>query len=627
MLRFYIKRVVIILLIILFFLLELCIYHPSNKRTVRSNLNSFIVPSSQYIVNSPKCHILNLNPFDPSILQFVQKTERIECSAYPPLTTVTYEPSTEKHILNINYSATPYYTNSSQIQCCVKRMSEDIMRIIFGPCQIFRSDFVMDRASQFVFVFCLDDEERIIYQNMHAVTIKVKTFTADKKKDPNKLNVLLIGFDSMSRLNFYRTMPKTASHLHTHGWTEMKGYNKIADNTLPNMMAFLTGLPPEQFRRAQTLDFDQMPFIWKGFSRAGYVTAYAEDQPLVSTFHCHLSGFKNLPTDHYFRDYIYVGEVLLMGDGRPPGCIAYKLASQHVFDYLLDFVTVYRNDKFFGLFWVNQISHNDLNRASGEDDSVLELLKRLVESGAMNTSMVVLLSDHGLRVGDFRRSKHGWYEDRLPLLFLSVPDWYKNQNGLHFSNLLTNSERLISPYDLYLTMKHVLYGRKSSVAPGCKTCHSLFTEVPARSCSEAGISPHWCTCHASSDVPYSIYRTTVADRVVGAINEKVASDPDIDPNFVCEKLKLSNILYIREKNKPGSKELIVGVATEPGGAEFEATVVVHKHHLAVEGSISRLNSYGNMSSCAENPISKLFCYCKQVHFNPLFINKVLRGGF
>ncbi|XP_054257996.1 uncharacterized protein LOC128982936 [Macrosteles quadrilineatus] len=571
----------------------------------------FPVNRSKYIFKSSKCKILNLNPFDISIIKFVQKSERSVCAVHPPLTTVTFNSSTEKHVLEVNKSAIQYYTNSSRIQCCVKRLKEDILRLFFSPCRLFHNVFEMDSESQFIFVFCLDDNKTIVYQNMHAGVVKVDRFTEDRKRDPNSLNVILLGIDSMSRLNFYRTMPKTVSYLHTHGWVEMKGYNKVADNTLPNMMAFLSGLPLNILRRSQTLDFDNMPFIWKEFSKAGYVTAYAEDQPLVSTFHCHLNGFKRLPTDHYFRDYIYVGEMLLMGRGRPPGCIGYKLASEHLFDYLVDFVTVYKKDPFFGLFWLNQISHNDLNRASGEDDTVLQLMSRLVETGVMNTTMVALLSDHGLRVGDFRRSIHGWYEDRLPLLFISVPEWYKTQNEVHFSSLLLNSGRLTSPYDLYLTMKYVLYGRRSTVAAGCKSCFSLFSPVPAdRSCAEAGISSHWCTCFPTFDVPHD---PSLALSVVDAINGKLTLDPDINPLFRCAELKLKKVMYVRRKCGLIFRELVVGVATEPGGAEFEATVTEMDSGVTVEDSISRLNSYGNESSCAYNPTTKLFCHCQSRH--------------
>lgn len=50
----------------------------------------------------------------------------------------------------------------------------------------------------------------------------------DKVENKTKpLSVLLIGIDSISRLNLIRAMPNTAQHLYNTGWMELKGYNKV----------------------------------------------------------------------------------------------------------------------------------------------------------------------------------------------------------------------------------------------------------------------------------------------------------------------------------------------------------------------------------------------------------------
>lgn len=63
--------------------------------------------------------------------------------------------------------------------------------------------------------------------------------------DP-RLSVLIIGVDSVSRLNYFRTMPRTSELLRSHGWYELRGYNKVEDNTFPNLMAILTGMTRPQ---------------------------------------------------------------------------------------------------------------------------------------------------------------------------------------------------------------------------------------------------------------------------------------------------------------------------------------------------------------------------------------------
>lgn len=40
-------------------------------------------------------------------------------------------------------------------------------------------------------------------------------------------SVLMIGIDSVSRLNLIRSMPTTAKYLYDNDWFELAGYNKV----------------------------------------------------------------------------------------------------------------------------------------------------------------------------------------------------------------------------------------------------------------------------------------------------------------------------------------------------------------------------------------------------------------
>ena len=59
---------------------------------------------------------------------------------------------------------------------------------------------------------------------------------------------------------------------------------------------------------------DFAEFIWKNFSRAGYVTAYAEDRPDIHLFNFlgKMWGFARPPVDFYLRPYwVAVEETML----------------------------------------------------------------------------------------------------------------------------------------------------------------------------------------------------------------------------------------------------------------------------------------------------------------------------
>lgn len=49
----------------------------------------------------------------------------------------------------------------------------------------------------------------------------------EKTKGNWPLSVFMFGMDSVSRLNFIRSMPLTYQNVHDNGWFELQGYNKV----------------------------------------------------------------------------------------------------------------------------------------------------------------------------------------------------------------------------------------------------------------------------------------------------------------------------------------------------------------------------------------------------------------
>lgn len=562
-----------------------------------------------YLVNSPSCKIPDLNPFHLSTSRFVRRKPHTEFYSQPPLTEIVYDPKTEQSYLEIKREAVKFYTKHDTVFCCLSAIHQTHFEVKLSNCDYFSNKtWILSDKFQQLIVSCYDPERVLVYENLHATVVRTKRKKLKPKSKKKRLNVLVVGLDSMSRLNLYRTMPRTVTHLHTHGWTELRGYTKVGDNTLPNVMALLTGIPPDRLTSTHRRFFDGYPYVWKEFAAAGYVTANVEDQPSLGTFNCHLKGFVRRPTDYYPLSFFRVAESYRYFREKH-SYLGFKTASDHLFGYLRDFAQTHSQDPFFGFFWVNDFSHNNLNQPSSEDAQVLKTLQSLEELNTFNTTMVLFLSDHGLRVGDFRRTRIGWYEDRLPFLFVSIPEWYKSKHDQEYTNLLNNADKLISPFDVYKTLSHVLHGDDVKEPIGCKTCYSLLTEVPSdRTCADAGVSPHWCACHDLEELPVSRATTKYwAELVVAAINKKIEQDRELELGYICASLSVQDVLYFRKK--VNSTEYVVGVQTHPGGAHFEATVVKHGYGDRVEDSISRLNEYGTESHCAKKPPSKLFCYC------------------
>lgn len=119
-----------------------------------------------------------------------------------------------------------------------------------SKCQFFDQTFELPQSIEFILVQCKGSHSKdtdkkkakTVYSNAHAIVRRkpqmVKVFDSFKTLYPNEkpLSVLMVGIDSISRLNLIRAMPNTAQHLYDTGWFELKGYNKMDDNTFPNLM-------------------------------------------------------------------------------------------------------------------------------------------------------------------------------------------------------------------------------------------------------------------------------------------------------------------------------------------------------------------------------------------------------
>ncbi|XP_013384045.1 uncharacterized protein LOC106154280 [Lingula anatina] len=465
-----------------------------------------------------------------------------------------------------------------------------------------------------------------------------------------KTNVILFGMDSMSHSNFIRQFPRSRQRLLSFpNSVTFNGYNKVADNTLPNIIALLTGKTYEELTWTfgkyldQFYHFDNFPFIWKHFAEKGFQTFYAEDFP-GSTFTTGRIGFISPPTDYYMQPYwISLWNTELFNTSRTY-CLGGKPRYLLLIEWLKDFLAFKQRNKepFFSFSFLSEISHNDHNDARMLDAGMESFLDFLSNGGYLNDTLVVLFSDHGIRWGKVRETFVGKLEDRLPLMSIVIPESLTHSYPEILRNLKHNAEVLTTPFDVHATIAEVLDPDnirtasadiyKSAVSRGM----SLFKKIPkSRTCSQAGVETHWCTCSRRTAVsPDSALAPNVSKAVIGYINGLLTSN-----NLsACSLLKLSEIhelfkigvnakvLRFRtstwygnpEYNDKATKEpfqdYMITLSTRPGGGKFEATVRydVTRNSFNVTSDVSRLNAFGSHGDCIKLNILKKFCFCKDL---------------
>ncbi|XP_066141875.1 uncharacterized protein [Euwallacea fornicatus] len=259
--------------------------------------------TNKYLINTTGCKIPELNALNEDVSPFVHKEQYISCSNKPLLTYIKYTASAPK--LMINQTLAKLYSYMT-ITCCysyIYRKDGD-KGVTYSSCENFLTE--VDIFHPYVSVVCRNSIFLNVYENSHFVIIKPSyKYINEDVDNKNQWRIFALGIDSMSVLNFQRTMPKSYQHLENK-FLSFKGYNKIEDNTFPNLMAILTGRSMDTLGpiclRNQT--FDRCDLIWKSFKQTGYVTALGEDDPHIDTFNYLKKGFLELPTDIYLRPYL-----------------------------------------------------------------------------------------------------------------------------------------------------------------------------------------------------------------------------------------------------------------------------------------------------------------------------------
>lgn len=130
--------------------------------------------------------------------------------------------------------------------------------------------------------------------------------TTAAKTTHNKTNVLLLGIDSISRLNFLRHFIRTKAFVEEKGFIPLYGYHKVGENSFPNIFPMMTGRQVDEYWNSKTPNdfrFDSTPLIFYDFNKNGYLTTFVEDMARFGFFTYGKPGFREQPTHYYPRPF------------------------------------------------------------------------------------------------------------------------------------------------------------------------------------------------------------------------------------------------------------------------------------------------------------------------------------
>ncbi|XP_054726354.1 uncharacterized protein LOC129236148 [Anastrepha obliqua] len=602
------------------------------------------VEASKYFIHTSQCRVPYVDPFSNDTLKIFNPKEYkyTNCTNDEAFITTNYQLNARQYFLHMNFPAIEravkvLNASVTDVRCCYRQIvragSDNAYNLL--PCSIFHQDFMIPQHIDYIITECYlnNNKEQIVQKDAFSF-IQQPEFNSNNSNNvpatsshlkKRKPSVLLLGIDSVSRINLRRTMPETFKYLQNNRWFEMQGYNKIGDNTFPNVMALMTSYnlttATDKCKPKSVGGLNKLicNLIWNNFKQFGYKTAYAEDTYSMSTFNYIKKGFQQPPTDYYLRPMMLAipKQMKVKKMAGLAYCIGRKHQGEYIFDYALQFANAFPKDPLFGLFWANSFSHNSFVTTATMDIKMLEYLTKMESGGILERSIVIFFADHGIRWGSLLKLKSGFLEERLPMMFISLPSWYRNEYPDFVKALEINQHRLTSPYDIYATLKHILeetdqeieFSYLNDTVRGLSILH----EIPEnRTCIEAGITEHWCTC-----IPYEVLPSTDATAtnvtvlVIDEINQYL---DDRNISSKCSLLELKSLEKVEIKMYELSNQSTYRITFEanPKKPKFQATAVYDKTSNTITtnvGDISRLDSYATTADCIDLKEAKKFCIC------------------
>lgn len=383
-----------------------------------------------YFVKTAGCRIVKMDVMNEQIRSFFPSKKEtpkpIQCG--PPSMTDSDEKYLWINLTNVELKKFYNISSPDQLQCSFTTFTrstdysvvrnETINLLHFGQRTKIDAEYVQ--------VLCENGNLSNLFVDFHSFFPK-QSQEAKVVDKPQKYNVMILGIDSVSKLNFHRmlnTSSKTV--LDDLEAIEMHGYNKVGDNTYPNLIPLLTGLSADELNGAclssnASIYFDNCHFIWDDFKHKGYGTLFSEDSAVLSLFNYFKNGFEKQPVDHYFRTMLHQIEkdIAYNKVGNYKLCLGSQRPIDVLFKYMKKFVRSMANQLFFSFFWTSSMTHDFIQQPLLIDHDLSDLLLQIKAEKYLENTILFILSDHGIRFGSFRQTTfQGMVEERLRKKFV-----------------------------------------------------------------------------------------------------------------------------------------------------------------------------------------------------------------
>ena len=277
-----------------------------------------------------------------------------------------------------------------------------------------------------------------------------------KQYHPYSNNIMILYFDSISRVTgirqlkktlsfFERFMPYNSNNFHSFQFFKYHAFRHYTPGNYPKLFIDSYRVKKKRFRITYYL------------KKYGYVTAFSSDMCF------------NYPYPHILKEFtkeeLCDHEFLLCDPNRKhinsmtKRCLYEKTDIDYQYEYGLQFWKLYKNNRKFLMIVNNDGHEGTLEVIKYDDNTVFHFLNTLYNDNLLKDTTILLLSDHGCPMPSiYYFNDFFQFERHLPMLFMMIPDKKDETYYKQYHNIYENQQKLITAYDIYNTICFLMLG-------------------------------------------------------------------------------------------------------------------------------------------------------------------------
>jgi len=394
-------------------------------------------------------------------------------------------------------------------------------------------------TAEYVRALCVaeDDDEsvllRLLMRNRPIPSVFKAALPATTERTPDgPLSVAIIIVDSLSTQQAMRQLPRTMAFLADppdHDSFPLLGYNVVGRGTYNNLGKFYAGVPTFDEGEADRR------FLWSAYRDAGFVTSYLMDDgyavfPSRKYYETHfrpLEGFRAMGGAGAAKNVHKVQDEKVLEE-RSRLCFGQDDINDIDLNYTAEFHANHLGKRAFSITHMISCHESTMRLAERLDVPLASFFDRTTLAGTLRDAAIIVMADHGSILSNYYMSPLGALEYKLPLATVLLPKWWTARYPAAADSLTSNIRRLVTPYDLHETLRHLLtyprpFERTPMAAFQNATSHTYSNNVHSRifldgeqlvsptakffslsllsdtsplnrTCGDAAIPAKWCAC-------------------------------------------------------------------------------------------------------------------------------------